>query len=151
MNLPEYQYSTAMVGLREIYEREGMLRFYKSTKVYMVTKAVYTACLFQFYEMFNYKYGDLPGSMFVTAPLSACLAAVIVNPMEVIITRYALVDTTKKKLVLSILLKRLWQMEGLQGFYKGFVAEVITKSVYFSIWMPVFQIMRDKYGVNMAD
>lgn len=49
MNLPEYQYSSALVGLKEIYEREGMLRFYKSTKVYMVTKAVYTACLFQFY------------------------------------------------------------------------------------------------------
>lgn len=101
--------------------------------------------------MLNYKYGDVPYSIFVTSPLSACLAAIIVNPFEVIITRYALVDTTKKKLVLSYLLKRLWQREGLAGFYKGFVAEVITKSIYFMIWMPVFQMMRDRYGVNLAD
>lgn len=120
MNLPEYQYSSALVGLKEIYEREGLLRFYKSTKVYMATKTIYTACLFQFYEMLNFKYGHVPYSIFFTSPLSAFMAAIIVNPFEVIITRYALVDTTKKKLVLSYLMKRLWQREGIAGFYKGF-------------------------------
>ncbi len=139
------------MGLREIYEREGLLRFYKSTKIYMATNIIYTACLFQTYEMLNYKYKDTPFSWLWTSPVSAFFATIIVNPMEVIITRYALVDTTKKKLLLGYLLKRLWQREGMAGFYKGFVAEVIIKSLYFLTWMPVFQFMREKYGVSLAD
>jgi len=122
MNLPEYQYSSARDGLREIYEREGLLRFYKSTKVFLMTNTIYTAFLFQFYELLNYHFRDKPYSIFDTSPLSAFMAAIIVNPFEVVLTRYALVDTTKKKLVLSYLLKRLWQREGLSGFYKGFLA-----------------------------
>ena len=151
MNLPEYQYNSAVDGLREIYEREGLLRFYKSTKVFLLTNTLYTASLFQFYELLNYKYGDRPYSIFLTSPAAAFMAAILVNPLEVVLTRYALVDTTKKKLVLSYLLRRLWQREGLAGFYKGFVAESIIKSLNFLIWMPVFQLMRDKYGVNLAD
>lgn len=99
-----------------------MLRFYKSTKVFLLTNTLYTASLFQFYELLNYKYGDLPYAILYTSPLAAFLAAILVNPLEVVVTRYALVDTTKKKLVLGHLLKRLWQREGLAGFYKGFVA-----------------------------
>jgi hypothetical protein len=151
MNLPEYQYSSPIVGLREIYEREGLLRFYKSTKVFLMTNILYTASLFQFYELLNYKYADVPYSIFITSPLAAFLAAIIVNPLEVVLTRYALVDTTKKKLVLGYLLKRLWQREGLAGFYKGFVCESIIKSLNFLMWMPVFQFMRNKYGVNLGD
>ena len=151
MNLPEYQYSTAREGLKEIYHREGLLRFYKSTKVFLMTNTIYTAFLFQFYELLNYHFRDKPYSILFTSPLSAFMAAIIVNPFEVVLTRYALVDTTKKKLVLSYLLKRLWQREGLAGFYKGFVAESFIKSLNFLMWMPVFQLMRDKYGVNLAD
>lgn len=151
MNLPDYQYSSAIEGLKEIYYREGLLRFYKSTKVFLMTNTLYTASLFQFYELLNYKYGDKPYSILFTSPLAAFLAAILVNPLEVVLTRYALVDTTKKKLVLSYLLKRLWQREGLAGFYKGFVAESLIKSLNFLIWMPIFQLMRDKYGVNLGD
>ncbi len=75
----------------------------------MLTKTLYTASLFQFYEMLNYKYSDIPYSYFVTSPLAATLAAILVNPLEVVITRYALVDTSKKKLVLSSILKTLWE------------------------------------------
>ena len=99
--------------------------------------------------MLNYKYGDRPYSFLYNSPIAATLAAIIVNPFEVIITRYALVDTTKKKLLFGVLLKRLWQREGLAGFYKGFGPEVIIKSLYFLTWMLVFQYMRDQYGVNL--
>jgi len=78
-------------------------------------------------------------------------ATAILNPLEVVITRYALVDTTKKKLIFSSLVKRLWQREGLAGFYKGVLTETLIKSVYSLMWMPVFQYMRDVYGVNLAE
>ena len=95
--------------LRQLEILIGLLRFYKSTKVFLLTNILYTASLFQFYELLNYKYGENPYSVLFTSPLSAFMASVIVNPLSVVLTRYALVDTTKKKLVLSYLLKRLWQ------------------------------------------
>jgi hypothetical protein len=151
MNTEEYQYASAMTGLREIKEKEGILRFYKSTRIYFATKTLYTAVQFQVYEILNFYYGHVRGAMFINSVLSAVVATTILNPLEVLITRYALVDTTKKKLVFSYMVQRIMQREGFAGFYKGYITEVMLRSVYSLMWLPVFQLMREKYGVNMAD
>jgi hypothetical protein len=83
--------------------------------------------------------------------LSSAFATVVLNPLEVVITRYALVDTTKKALIFRRLVKHLWQKEGLAGFYKGVFTEILIKSFYSLMWMPVFQYMRDVYGVNLGE
>jgi hypothetical protein len=88
--------------------------------------------------------------MFFNSILSAIVATTILNPLEVLITRYALVDTTKKKLVFSYMVQRIMQREGFAGFYKGYVTEVMLRSLYSVMWLPVFQFMRDRYGVSMA-
>jgi len=75
---------------------------------------------FQTFEMLNYCY-EGQTAIFLNAFASAVVATTIVNPLEVIITRYALVDTTKKKLVFKYMVERLWQREGFAGFYKGYV------------------------------
>lgn len=121
MNTEEYQYSSALMGLKEIKEKEGILRFYKSTRIYFTTKTLYTAVQFQTFEVLNYYYGHIKGAMFANSVLSAVVATTILNPLEVLITRYALVDTTKKKLVFSYMVKRIMQREGFAGFYKGYL------------------------------
>jgi hypothetical protein len=100
--------------------------------------------------MLNFYYPGHAAS-FLSAIASAVIATTVVNPLEVIITRYALVDTTKKKLVFSYMVKRLWQREGFAGFYKGYAAEVLTHAFYAVLWLPVFQFMREKYGVHLAE
>lgn len=45
----DYQYSSVLKGLREIKEKEGVLRFYKSTKIYFATRTLYTGVQFQTY------------------------------------------------------------------------------------------------------
>jgi hypothetical protein len=82
---------------------------------------------------------------------SAVIATTTVNPLEVLITRYALVDTTKKKLVLFHMIKRMKQKEGLSAFYKGYVTELLTHVVYSLFWIPAYQIAKDKYGVKLAE
>lgn len=126
------------------------MRFYKSTRIYFATKTLYTAVQFQVFEMLNYVNGGHAAS-FVNAIISAVIATTLVNPLEVLITRYALVDTTKKKLVFSYMVKRLWQREGFTGFYKGYITETLTHTFYAVLWLPVFQYMREKYGVNLAE
>jgi hypothetical protein len=139
------------VGLKEIKEKEGILRFYKSTRIYFVTKTLYTAVQFQTYEILNYYFGHISLSTFMNSILSAVVATTILNPLEVLITRYALVDTTKKKLVFSYMVKRIMQREGFAGFYKGYVTEVLLRSFYSLMWLPIFQYMRESYGLNLAE
>jgi hypothetical protein len=86
---------------------------------------------------------------FLNALLSAIFATALINPLSVVITRYALVDTNRKKLVFKSVVEKIWQKEGFSGFYKGVTAEMILASVYSVIWMPAFQYMRNAYGVNL--
>ncbi len=101
--------------------------------------------------MFHYKYGQLAHAVWANAVCSAIFATILVNPLEVVITRYALVDTSKKKLVFGAMVRGLGQREGLAGFYKGILTEIFIKTGYSLMWMPAFQYMRDVYGVNLAE
>jgi hypothetical protein len=139
------------VGLREIKEKEGILRFYKSTRIYFATKILYTAVQFQTYEILNFYFGHVSFSAIFNSILSAVVATTILNPLEVLITRYALVDTTKKKLVFSYMVKRIMQREGFAGFYKGYITEIVLRSFYSVMWLPVFQYMRNSYGIDLAE
>ncbi len=53
--------------------------------------------------------------------VSTAISVSLLNPLEVLITRYALVDTSKKKLVFTNMINRIYKREGIQGFYKGYV------------------------------
>jgi hypothetical protein len=48
------------------------------------------------------------------------------------------------------MVKRIMQREGFAGFYKGYVTEVVLRSFYSVMWLPVFQYMRNNYGLNLA-
>jgi len=64
---------------------------------------MYTAIQFQVFEMIRYFVG--PGKLWliVNTITSTAIATTLLNPLEVLLTRYALVDTTKKKLVFSLM------------------------------------------------
>lgn len=59
--------------------------------------------------------------MILNTVFSTAVATTLLNPLEVLITRYALVDTTKKKLVFRNVVNRIYKREGIQGFYKGYL------------------------------
>lgn len=73
---------------------------------------------------------------------STAIATTLLNPMEVLLTRYALVDTTKKKLVFSLMVERIYKKEGITGFYKGYGTELLAHCLYALFWMPTYQILR---------
>ncbi len=81
MNTEEYRYSSALAGLKEIKEKEGILRFYRSTRIYFATKTLYTAVQFQTYEILNFYYGHVKGSLFFNSIISAVVATTILNPL----------------------------------------------------------------------
>lgn len=80
MNSEEYQYRSAWEGLREIQQKEGWLRFYKSVRIYFLTKTFYTAVQFETYEVLQY-YNSGRYAFILNALLSAVVATTIVNPL----------------------------------------------------------------------
>jgi len=84
--------------------------------------------------------------MVLNTVFSTAVATTLLNPLEVLITRYALVDTTKKKLVFKNVVNRIYKREGIQGFYKGYLTELIHHCTYALFWLPLYQIVREKYG-----
>lgn len=93
-----------------------------SGRIYILSKTIYAGIQFQLFEMIRYYAGpDLYWLLFNTF-ISTAIATTVLNPLEVLLTRYALIDTTKRKKAVTILQvgSRLYQREGIVGFYKGY-------------------------------
>ena len=80
--------------------------------------------------------------MIINALISTTISTTLLNPFEVLITRYAIFDTTKKKLVLSRMVKKMKIREGYRGFYKGYLTELVHHCAYALFWMPIYQMVR---------
>ncbi len=89
--------------------------------------------------------------MIANTLLSTAIATTLLNPLEVLITRYALVDTTKKKLVFRNMVNRIYKREGLKGFYKGYLTELLHHSISALFFLPLYQIVREKYGIELHE
>ena len=83
--------------------------------------------------------------------VSTVTVNVVVNPLEVLITRTALVDTTKKTLDIKNTVLKLRQREGVAGFYKGFTAKLASTVLYTLFWFPAYDQLRNRYGSNVRD
>lgn len=120
MNSPGFEYTSLYSSLMDIKNKEGFGRFYKSSKIYFTSKTLFTAIQFQSFETIRYFVGPSGWWMLANTLISTALAVTCVNPLEVLITRYALVDTTRKKIVFGTIVKNIFQREGISGFFKGY-------------------------------
>lgn len=151
MNRPNDNYTGLFSALKDIKNKEGISRFYKSSKIYFACKTLETAIQFQSFEMIRYLVGPSFMWMLINTVFSTALATTVLNPLEVLITRYALVDTTKKKLVFSHIVKKIYKREGIAGFYKGYETELFHHVTYALCWLPLYQIVREHFGVEIPE
>lgn len=70
--------------------------------------------------MIRYFVGPSVFWMLANTIISTAIATTLLNPLEVLITRYAIFDTTKKKLIFRNVVEKIIKNEGLKGFYKGY-------------------------------
>ncbi len=70
--------------------------------------------------MIRYFAGPSHYWMLLNTVLSTAIAVTMLNPLEVLITRYALVDTTKKNIIFWQMINKIYKGEGVRGFYKGY-------------------------------
>ena len=70
--------------------------------------------------MINHFFQKNTLNLLVNTIISTAVATLALNPLHVILTRYAVFDTTKNPLIFKNIVKKMYKNEGIAGFYKGF-------------------------------
>ncbi|KAM3129130.1 hypothetical protein pb186bvf_018766 [Paramecium bursaria] len=158
MNTPEYNYKGVTQAILEIQKNEGIIRLFQASHLYMVQVVIYTTFQMWFYELIRYKLlvdrekKDLKIHESVLATIgSTSVATLIVNPLDLIITRFQLVDSRKAQLSGRRILKELLVNEGKLALMKGIGARLINQCVFSAFYLPVYDHCKAKYGITLAD
>lgn len=169
-----YKYQSIVAGLRETAQREGLMRFFSASPKYLMKALVYHTCLFQSYEYLRIKWrkqkeddmrieaerrgevyhqGDLKFNMndTICATLIAnTLATAITNPVDMLIIRYQITDSSKSQLSTLNLLKQCFVNEGMKGFNRGLLLRLCYTNVQCLIYLPLYEYLRQNYGEDFA-
>lgn len=161
VNVKEYNYKSITEGMRDIVEKEGILRIYQSSPLYLMESCFYAAIQMWLYEMMrsyilmNYHTNSQKGLTIVESLLTSITvttaATVLVNPVDVLFTRYQIVDSNVEQLSIKGLIKDLIKNEGMKGFMKGTGAKVLGNVAIAMIWLPIYDYFKTKYGVAFHD
>jgi hypothetical protein len=154
----EYKYKGMVDGLVQTYKTEGFARLYAASHLYISSQIVYTSCEFGLYEFLRKKIlvakqrdGLLLEETLGVTLIASGLAALIINPLDLLMVRYQLIDTRYEKLGLLRTTKNILSQEGVAAFYKGMSARVTYAMAYSLIMFPIYEHLRQAYGVNMLD
>ena len=101
--------------------------------------------------MIRYFVGPSPFWLIVNTLASTAISTTLLNPLEVLITRYAIVDTSKTKIIFGKMVNKITKLEGIRGFYKGYLTELVHHCLYALFWLPAYQIVREKTGVQIRE
>ena len=160
-NLPEYDYKSLNQGVIQIVKAEGLIRLYKASVLYLFNTCLYVGLQMWFYELMraailnNYKRETKNKMKFSESLISSfvvsVVATVIVNPVDVIFTRYQIIDSNKEKLSTMKVLKDLIRDEGFKAFGKGLGAKILGNVSLGLIWLPLYDFFKTKYGIELFD
>ena len=166
VNMREFDYRGLWHGVNHIIEREGLMRMYKASHLYLLNTCVYAAFQMWFYELIrssllssknnetskraNSKQLSLLESVSISIFVTA-LATAMVNPLDILMTRFQIVDSKVEKLSSIKLLKELIKNEGYTGFAKGLGTKAIANVSLSIVWLPLYDHFKGKYGVDLYD
>lgn len=99
MNTLEFNYTGIMHGMKEIQRKEGIIRLFQASHLYIVSMVIYTSLQFWMYEMCRFgflstkhkeeevKKLTIPESIAATF-VGTSFAVFVTNPLDVLITRF---------------------------------------------------------------
>lgn len=159
VNYREYDYNGITQGIRDIIEKEGLLRIYRSSGLYLVNTCAYVGLQMWFYEAMRsyllltyHSREDNRLTLCESLTTSLCVttaATVLVNPLDILFTRYQIVDTKKEVLSVRKIASDLIKNEGKMAFFKGTGAKVIGNASVSMLWLPVYDYFKSRYGVDL--
>lgn len=167
LNNEQFRYRNVIHGLREVIEKEGLIRLYKASHIIIFTSSVQTGLLLWFYEMQkfflqkhqnkgmpqfskdqvpNEKHLSVKESILLSLT-SSIAATCIMNPLDMILTRFQATDSTKKVLSARCIAKEIIKNEGYTGFLKGITPRIVISCAYSLLILPIYEYCKSQYGL----
>jgi len=74
-----------------------------------------------------------------------------INPFDLIMTRYQMVNTQVETLRVRKIVRELLKNEGIWALYKGFSSKLFMSLSHSLFYMPVYEYFRVRYGVMLVE
>lgn len=154
-----YDYNHIADGFAKIIKREGFRKLYLGAPVFLTQTALDMSLTFGFYEMFynaweplfsSKKDFNLPLSIAASAS-AASLSAIIVNPLDVLVTRMQTMGTSLQgSCSIFQMVKRIHKYEGFGGFMKGVSCTIPHYALGALILLPTYEALKESYQMDLA-
>ena len=160
LNSPLYQYPSIFAGLKEIVSKEGYLRLFKASPLFIFHALVFNTILFQSYELFRIRQMKQTGKKnedltFKDSLWNTLYATVIAmsrtNPLDLIITRYQVIDSSMGKLSFRKVVKDVYKTDGWRGLNRGVWFRTFYGCLEASLYLPVYEELRKRYGFDFSN
>lgn len=159
MNLPSQRYSSLRSGLVMIAREEGFIRLYTASPMYFLNAILFNTVLFQAYELLRINAMQTQGKTnkdlgvldsVKHTMLASVVATLVTNPLDLIITRYQLIDGNSPALSMSRVVREVVKRDGLIGFNRGLSIKTLYCTVDACIYLPIYELLRKSYGEDFA-
>lgn len=143
--------------LTQIYEKEGIIRLFNSSHVYIVYSVLFMSiqmCTYEYcraaFLLSDHDKVDLKTSLSFSA-LAAMLATLTCNPIDIVLTRFQLVDSSLKRPSAKEIVKNLMKNEGVKGVMKGVGPKMFGNIFYALFFFPVYEHFKTQYGIAIHE
>ena len=155
----EYHYKGFFDGLRQISQKEGFMRLYKSSPLFIVFNLTFTTTQFSIYEWLkslNTYYTDdahFSSKLSILSTLcSTSIAAILTNPIDTMVIKHQMINFEKeKKGGIFHLIKHEIEVKGRRSFTHGIAIRLLSANVTALSIIPFFEFFRQKYGIEMKN
>lgn len=159
VNSEVFQYKSIRHGLTDMIQKEGYFRLFKASPLYLAYNVLFNICLFQTYETLRIQQmkrekkenKDLRFRDSVINTLQATLlATILTNPLDVIITKYQVIDSSVSKLSAKQVFLDTYRRDGIKGLNRGVVIKCVYRAFDTCLYLPIYEEFRKRYGYDFA-
>jgi len=154
-----YGYRNVFDGMTKMCKNEGFSTVIQSCgPVYFALSGLQTGLTFGFYEMSKKGFKHLfknESQSEINIPLSiassisaASLAAILVNPLDVLVTRK---QTISQNISTVNLMESIFINEGPKGFMKGVSGSVFYHALASAILFPTYEFLKTVFHIHLSD
>jgi len=150
MGKGHYDYKNFLDGAQKVARYEGFKQLYHGGPVLLTQAALETSLIFGLYEMFHSRlkpyFGKGLENQWLLSAISsfgaASLTAVIINPLDVLVSRLQTSDQTEGSIKTFKMVKKIYRSEGFGGFMKGVSGATVQSSIAAFMLLPTYEMMR---------
>lgn len=159
VNSENYKYRSIMHGLGDMIKKEGILRLFKASPLYLTYATLFNTILFQTYETLRISQMKREGKSNLDMTLldsvlntvkATMLATFITNPLDVVITKYQVIDSSISKLSVKQVLLDVYRRDGIKGLNRGVTVKCCYRVLDTCIYLPIYEELRKRYGYDFA-